>query len=281
MDSAPISTPAFLLWAIEYSCPIRGFQNGADPDHTERQLRAAIALSAARREGRVFEGYCVDPPLGFRIDEALAIYGGVETVERTCGACPANALARIWPGELAGCLKMFVLPADDREFYRCVDEAIGRLGLSEEYLRLFGPTQPGWHGFWISSPLIGDQVRFLANSVSAIKTDSNLGEQLADLHAGLCVACENRLPFHANFYPRGCVEGNWWRLVPHCPRCKADWNSSGRGRCGVCGYEGHPAPEKKRRARGRRPYLPLERLMGKETAALFLSRYETLKGHVQ
>src|SRR6478752_1969051 len=106
MDSAPISTPAFLLWAIEYSCPIRGFQDGTDPDHTERQLRAAIALNAARREGRVFEGYCVAEPLGFRIEEALAIYGGLEAVERTCGSCPANALARNWRRAVAGCVGM-------------------------------------------------------------------------------------------------------------------------------------------------------------------------------
>ncbi len=276
MESAPINTPAFLLWAIEYSCPIRGFQNGSDPDHTERQLRAAMALSAARREGRVLEGYCVDPPLGFRIEEALAIYGGLEMVERTCGGCSANGLARMWPGELAGCVRMFVLPEDEGDFYRRVGEAIEQAGLAEECSRLFPSAQPRWNGFWVSSPLAFDQVGFLANVLGAIESDANLGAQLTELQAGLCAARDNRLPFHASFYPRGSVEGNWWRLVPHCVRCKADWKANGRGRCDVCGYEGHPAPEKKRRARGRRPYLPLERLMG-EGAADFLARYEARK----
>ncbi len=272
MENAPIGTPAFLLWAIEYSCPIRGFQNGSDPDQTERQLRAAMALSAARREGRVLEGYCVDPPLGFRIEEALAIYGGLEIVERACGVCPANAVARIRPGELAGCLRMFVLPADDGEFYRRVDDVIAQAGLEEECARLFPSMQSRWHGFWVSSPLSLDQVNVLTSVMSAIEAEDRFGQQVTELHAGLCAARENQLPFHASFYPRGCVEGNWWRLVPHCPRCKADWKASGRGRCDVCGYEGHPAPEKKRRARGQRPYLPLARLMG-DGAAEFLARY--------
>lgn len=274
MESASINTPAFLLWAIEYSCPVRGFQNGSDPDHTERQLRAAMALSAARREGRIFEGYCVDPPLGFRIEEALAIYGGLETVERTCGTCPANAVRQIRTGELAGCMRMLVLPENKGDFYRRVDEAVERAGLAEECSRLFPNTQPRWQGFWVSSALSHEQVSLLANVMSAIEVEDCFGEQVTELHAGLCVARDNRLAFHAILYPRGSVERNWWRLVPHCPRCKADWKASGRGRCNVCGYVGHAAPEKKRRARGRRPYLPLARLIG-EGAAGLLERFET------
>jgi hypothetical protein len=274
MDSASISTPPFLLWAIEYSCPVRGFQNGSDPDHTERQLRAAMALSAARREGRVFEGYCIEEPLGFCIDEALAIYGGLELVERTCGACPANALTRIWPGELAGCLRMFILPNEEEKFCQRVDEVIEQAGLADEYARLFHSTRSRWHGFWISSPLSLDQVKFLVDLFGVNEMEGGFGDQLAELHAGLCAARDNQLPIHASLYPRGSVEGNWWRLAPHCPRCKGGWQESGRGRCNVCGYEGHPAQAKKRRARGRRPYLPLERLMGEQEAEQFLMRYQ-------
>jgi len=272
MDSAPTSTPAFLLWAIEYSCPIRGFQNGSDPDHTERQLRAAMALSTARREGRVFEGYCVDPPLGFRIEEALGIYGGIETVKRTCGACVANAVARIRPGELAGCLGMLVLPEDEGEFYRRMDEVVVQAGLAEECSRLFPSTGPRWHGFWVSSRLTGEQTGFLATVLAQLSEDGLALHGWNDLRASLGVAAEQGLAFHASLYPSGCVQNREWRLVPHCPRCQAAWSSAGRGRCATCGYEGHPAPNKKRGVRGRRPYLPLERLMG-ERAAEFLVRY--------
>ena len=98
-----MDTPEFLVWAFEYTCPIRGFQSGSDPERTERQLRAARAVSDAQREQRVFEGLCVDSPRGFRIDEALAIYGGAAAVESACGECSANAAATAKQGSLAGC----------------------------------------------------------------------------------------------------------------------------------------------------------------------------------
>src|SRR5688500_13967593 len=96
-----MDTPEFLVWAIEYRCSIRGLQDGSDPERTERQLRAARACRDARREGRFFEGLCVDPPYGFRVDEALAVYGGKATVEAACRECPANALGQDQFGALA------------------------------------------------------------------------------------------------------------------------------------------------------------------------------------
>src|SRR6478672_3943811 len=111
-----VSTPSFLQWAIGYQCAVRGFQDGIAPEMTERQLRAAIATSDARREGRIFEGYAVDEPLGFRIEEALALYGGLPKVEETCRACPANAIAIYQPEALAGCVGMFIMPRDEYDF---------------------------------------------------------------------------------------------------------------------------------------------------------------------
>ena len=84
----------------------------------------------------------------------------------------------------------------------------------------------------------------------------------------------HNLPFHVRLYPRGEVRGTWWHLEPHCQSCKAPWPESQRGQCGICGYVGKPASPPKRRARGTRPYWPLERMMGKEKAAEFLERYE-------
>src|SRR5262245_14654978 len=107
-----MDTPEFLVWAIEYTCPIRGSQDGSDPERTERQLRARRAVSEARRCGRVFEGLCVEPPNGFRVDEALAVYGGAKAVERACGECPANAMAEMEAGALAGCYGIVAMPED-------------------------------------------------------------------------------------------------------------------------------------------------------------------------
>ncbi|HEY2410593.1 MAG TPA: hypothetical protein VGI40_00040 [Pirellulaceae bacterium] len=275
MQQLPASTPPFLLWAIGYQCPIRGFQDGSDPERTERQLRAAIATSEALRQGRVFEGYAVDEPLGFRIEEALALYGGIAKVEETCGACPANAMATHRPEALAGCVGLFALPPDDRGFCNRIEVSIEKLGLADECSRLFPSTRPRWYGFWIQSPLAADQVELLADIFGELKAYFDSDESMKARQAGLSVARDKKLPLHATLYPRGTIESNWWRLVVHCPRCKAEWKSVGRGLCEVCGYEGHPAPDKKRRARGRRPYLPLARLMGEQNSVAFLERYRS------
>jgi hypothetical protein len=123
--------------------------------------------------------------------------------------------------------------------------------------------------------LATDQVGLLADVFGDLKADVDSNESLKTLQAALHVAREKELPLYATLYPRGTIENNWWRLVAYCPRCKAEWKSIGRGLCEVCAYEGHPAPEKKRRARGRRPYLPLARLMGEQNAVEFLKRYRS------
>src|SRR5687768_8493377 len=117
-----MDTPEFLVWALEYSCPIRESMDGSDPERTERQLRAARAVSDARREGRVFEGLCVDPPDGFWIEEALSIYGGLAATERACGNCPANAAAQIAPASLAGCFGIVPLWPGERDIHAAVED---------------------------------------------------------------------------------------------------------------------------------------------------------------
>src|SRR6185503_15686006 len=117
----PTDTPEFLVWAIEHACPIRGFQTGSDPERVERQLRAARAVSKARQEERIFEGLCVDPPWGFRIDEAVGIYGGLAAAERTCGDCPVNALAKLRGGSLAGCFGAVPLPLDPAPVHAAIE----------------------------------------------------------------------------------------------------------------------------------------------------------------
>jgi hypothetical protein len=269
------TTPPFLQWAIGYQCPIRAFQDGSDPERTERQLRAAIATSEALRQGRIFEGHAVDEPLAFRVEEALALYGGLSKVEETCGDCPANAMATRRPEALAGCVGLFALPADERDFCNRIEASIEKLCLADNYSELFPATRPRWHGFWIQAPLAADQVELLADVFGDVKAYFDSDESTKALQAGLSVARDKKLQFYATLYPRGTIENNWWRLVAHCPRCMAEWKSVGRGRCEVCGYEGHPAPDKKRRARGRRPYLPLARLMGEQNAVEFLERYRS------
>jgi hypothetical protein len=270
-----MGTPEFLIWALEYSCPIRGFQDGSDPERTERQLRAARAVGDAQFEGRVFEGLSVSPPDGFRIDKALEIYGGLYAVEQACGDCPANALAHQAPGKFAGCYGLVPLPDDPRTVHSEVERAIERAYPRTDWTTLCIATTPRWYGLWINSPLAAEQllVRYLV--LAAAKIDDSLcraavAELLAALNAAFDIDCR----LHVRLFPRGHVDGPWWRLAPHCPRCKVPWNDASGQQCKICGLDTHPAPDKKRRARGRRPYYPLSQLLGEREAKEFIVRYQ-------
>ena len=223
-----MDTPEFLVWSLEFRCPVRGLEDGRDPERAERHLRAARAASDALAEGRVVEGLALDPPLGFRLADALAIYGGQEVLEQHCPRCPANAAGLPSPA-WAGCFGMTPLPPHDDALYR----------------------------LFIASPLPPEQAALVGELLSGLENSG----PLAELRRALDVAREGRLPLHVRLFPRGRVEGTWWRLEPHCPTCKAPW-PTGAKRCSVCDHAGHPAPDRKRRARGTRPYYPLERLTG-------------------
>jgi hypothetical protein len=273
-----VDTPEFLVWAIEYTCPIRGSQDGSDPERTERQLRAARAVSEARRDGRVFEGLCVEPPNGFRLDEALAVYGGAEAVERACDECPANALAEDEADALAGCYGIVAMPENPSAVHDAVERGIGRAYANTDWSELCAATTPRWYGLWMGSPLRAEQllVRYRVLEAAVIE-DEVTRDGVRQLLTGLNVAFNADCRVHVAMYPRGRVEGTQWQLVPHCPRCKASWNDVDPRHCNTCGYDGYPAPDMKRKARGSRPYFPLERLLGKEAAEAFLLRYEAFR----
>jgi hypothetical protein len=272
-----LHTPAFLLWAVKHSCPIRGFQDGSNPERTERHLRAARTVSDARSECRVLEGLCVEPPYGFRIDDALAIYGGIAAIEQACSGCPANAASRLHPNALAGCFGLLPLSANELEIHNAVDAAILQSPSAADFARHFPVTRPAWYGLWINSPLDEQQAALLLDILATANASARFGPEFSTLQAGLQAAVQHNLRLHVTLYPPGRVEGVWWRLAPHCRRCQAPWNSPTSLRCGVCGHSGRPVSGKQRRARGRRPYFPLDRLLGSEAAAEFLLRYEALR----
>jgi len=273
-----VDTPEFLVWAIEYACPIRGLENGSDPERTERQLRAARAVGDARQQGRVFDGLCLDPPNGFRIDEALAIYGGPTVVEQACGHCPANAIENLYAASLAGCYGIVPLPLDPSPVYAAVERGIELAYPGALWSGLFSATSPRWYGLWLQSPLAAEILLSLFRVLEAAPIEDHICRAaVKELLVGINTAFNAGCRLHVSLYPRGHVAGPWWRLAPHCPRCKAEWRGSHLQHCRVCNYEGHPAPDRKRHARGNRPYFPLDRLLGAERAAEFLSRYEAFR----
>ena len=287
-----MQTPAFLLWSLEYCCLPRGQQDGSDPERTERQLRAARAVSEARREGRVFEGLAVDPPLGFRIEDALAVYGGEAAVQSACADCPANALAGddhplfrdgpppAWP-QLAGCYGYVRLPEDTSAFHAAIEQGIEGVYGGGPWGDMCPVTAPRWYGLWLDSPLWAEQLLVRFNVLeAAIIDDPTTRRDVADLRTALNVAFNAGLRLFVQLFPPGQVEDSWWRLASHCPRCKATWRIVA-GQCAVCGHVGSPAPDKKRRARGIRPYFPLDRLLGREGAAAFMGRYDLFQAQQQ
>lgn len=267
-----MTTPEFLLWAVEHVCPIRGFQDGSDPERTERQLRAAQAYSEACREGRVFEGLCLNPPFGFRSAEALRVYGGQPAVEQACRGCPANARSQEYSDALAGCCGFVPLPAESRLFHEGIEEAIVKIQHQDEWP--FSLTSPRWYGVFIDTPLAGDRLHRLPALFAATLGDERVASPaFAEFALAVAAAAQAERPLHVRLYPAGFVAGPWWRLVAHCPRCKAAWSDAASRRCHVCGYLGPPAPNKKRHARGQRPYFPLTRLLGDRAAGELLARY--------
>lgn len=94
-------TPSFLRWAIWHQCSIRPLYQDRFADRTFRHLRAVRELAVAQREGRCSKDVCVHPganetdpanQLGFTIAEVTEAFGGIETLEAECQACPANVV---------------------------------------------------------------------------------------------------------------------------------------------------------------------------------------------
>lgn len=273
MDGA--QTPEFLVWAIERLCPLRQIAGFEDPERTERHLRTLRAYSDAAAEGRVFEGICVVPPNGFRVEDALSLYGGLNAAEEACRDCPANALQKDNPNSHAGCFGMVPLPIDESEVHAAVEEAVDRLNLRANIVAKFPGTKPAWYGLWMRSPLDAPRallLKFILRNAGG--RDFGYVRAMNQMILGLSAAYEHALPLHVRLYPRGEVQGTWWNLAPHCQQCHAPWPDAQHEQCQVCGYVGRPASPPKRRARGTRPYWPLERMLGNEKAAEFLVRYE-------
>jgi hypothetical protein len=212
---------------------------------------------------------------GFRAAEALAIYGSLDAITQACRDCPANSNALQDSTALAGCFGLLPLPLDAAPFHVAVERAIEEQNILAEVERHFPPTRLPWYGFWQSSPLASEQLAPLAKLLAAVQTaDAECRRGLAELLLALQAAQRHKLALHVRHYPRGEVSGPWWRHVPHCPRCQAEWPEHA-DHCRACQYIGQPAPIAKRHARGTRPYFPLARLLGEQSATAFLARYHS------
>ena len=249
-------TPEFLCWAIERQCPLRELLPENQPEKVERQLRSARCTSEALAEGRVADDLAItaDQTLGFRVSEALAIYGGEAIVRDCCGNCPANVNSQFQQPSYAGCYGLFPVP-EPREPW------LQRTQRSPRDNQLFKPSQFLWYGWWLQSPLNPGQIEYLAKQFAAISSEAEFAgnQALREFTAALRICHELHLPLSVQLFPRGEIDGLWWNLVPHCEVCRSEW-SAGAKRCEMCGQTRFPASAKKRRVRGTRPYRALSEI---------------------
>jgi hypothetical protein len=271
-------TPSFLIWALARHCPLRQIPGWENPERTERLLRAARAYDEARAEGRILDGIALaaatdtvrspEVVLGFRVDEALRLYGGEPGLHAACDACPANALKDHRGRQVVGCFGMWPLPDRLDEFYEQVEAALPAEPLLREAAN---QTTPPWYGLWLDTPLTGSRALSIGRVLRKLRLDDPASAAGRDELVLALNAAAGGIPLHFLLYPPGKVEGQWWNLLPHCERCKAPWLR--RGPCSVCGQTTHPASPKKRHVRGNRPYYSLIRLLGEAKAREFVARH--------
>lgn len=307
-------TPPFLVWALVGTCPVRGFEDGSEPARVERQLRAARAVDEARQQGRVFGDLVVRGHEGFRISEAMAVYGGLASVDSACKSCSINVLWQNPRGRIAGCYGEFPFPSPNHPWHTVLEATAQTLadGHSPEAWRR---TRPLWYGLWCGSPLDGSASRRTAELLAAVpcwdqdgvgdvqavenqknnvqNTEINIclaigwdQKRLAAAYellvAALKLASAQGIPLHVQLFPPGKIEGPWWLLPAHCPRCQVPWPrdafpKAGRSpSCPICGYQGSPASARRRHVRGGRPYRPLVRLLSPSAWAKAVSTYPDL-----
>lgn len=243
-------TPEFLCWAIEHACPLRELLPENQPEKVERQLRTARCAAEAIAAGRVRDDIAVSPDgtMSFRLSEALAIYGGEDSLIKNCGSCGANVLAGRLTPSYAGCYGLLPMPEPRGEF-------LVRTQKFPRNHQLFAPTQYLWFGWWLKSPLSYDQTEYLAGAFRTLSGEPAYAtnQSLQELAVALQICVRHKLQFSVQLFPAGQIDGLWWNLVPHCGICHAPWEP-GSTSCAMCGQSRHPASPKKRRVRGDRPY---------------------------
>ncbi|WP_425613440.1 hypothetical protein NA78x_003272 [Anatilimnocola sp. NA78] len=250
-----MQTPEFLCWAIERPCPLRELLPENQPDKVERHLRAARYVAAATAEHRIQDDIArsADGTQGFRVRDALVIYGGEDALRTCCESCPANAISTLQQPSYAGCFGMLPIPEPSAEFYA---------QLTDSPAGLFPQARINWYSWWITSPLRAPQIVFLARQFRLLSSRPQwlANQPLHEFTAALNACEQHQLSLSVQLYPAGEIDGPWWLLDPHCAVCRAPWQTE-EGKCRMCGQSRHPAASKKRHVRGSRPYRPIEQII--------------------
>lgn len=276
------ATPEHVLWAIERGCPFRNTTKWTDPEQTARELRPLRAYSDALAEDRVFEGICIDQPasrpgaesrvMGFPVSEITNMYGDEAFVRETCGGCPANS-AKHSVSPLAGCHGWFEVSDLKAAVNRIAGQLRHEFAGEETAFPIARHVRQGFYGLWMRTSWHGRRLSSVVELFAAVIAEAKPNDpRFLEFVSALRRATEHELTMHVQLMPRGRVEGKYWYVAAHCPKCRAEWTLQ-NDRCSACGSCGGSVPERKRHARRKRPFVPLDQVVGAENLDRFLTRY--------
>lgn len=256
-------TRQIVTWSLERKCPFRSGTDWLLPSETCKQLADLRTLARAHTDDRVVDGICVTswstgldnsgeyhdiPSGGFRIEDRIARFGGIEEANRTCGGCEANVDSKL-DTKIAGCFGDLDIWPDSSEFDEQLWRIIEERNLEGRLRSAFPVTTPLWYGFWINSPLRRMQAELLYEILdTACDYDDPQDNDVVHFLNALQAAINWELPLHVSLLPLGHTDFGWYTVFPHCPRCKANapvgrWQeefSSEPYKCRVCDHIFNP-----------------------------------------
>ncbi len=297
------ATPAFIRWAVEYSCDLRDVDVPNLADGTFRQLRSLRELSAGIEEGRVIDGFCLSADtassdssaitgaLGFPTDEVFDVFGDAGSISASCHHCPANSALPEVPlvghqTRWAGCFGWLAtdlnysfdpsvkLVTNARpNLIARINEICRRDSLAADF---GGPTksQPFysfWQHRWLEPDVLEPMTRVFELAAREVQSHQEL-----TLFAAACRrAVESQLRMFVELVPRGFSDGIHWRRNPSCMRCGLDVapDEERSHLCPGCGTDSPVGNSRKSKVLGRRPYLQLEKILSTTGTEELLTRY--------
>jgi hypothetical protein len=283
-------TPEFLAWCLVHPCPLRQTEQLSQPLATERALKSLRAVSIARREGRIWDGVCIDQstalgcattPRGFPQAEVLNVHGGEAQVNAYCSDCLANTEKDRPQGQnWTGCFGWLALANEWQDLPQRWEECLLQETELRDAIHQHCPiTTPMWYGTWsvgVLDPSLAELVRNVLDrlDLQPLQSQSCMEDDLrildpCRLFKALELCVEHGFSLAVEMIPKGRIEDRTWFWPPHCGQCKTA-REMGAKSCGVCGCLAHPLPAKKRKTRGTRPFIPLSQFLGPHGAKAFL-----------
>ncbi len=287
------ATPRFVRWAVWCPCPFRDQVERRFADLAFRNLRGIRAYSQAAVDGRVIDGVCLHPTTagdqesvpvrGFPMEEVLDPFGGLGTVSTACGQCPGNVATIEGQPGLAGCYGFLTNDGLDLEQLLAGYSATGKEGFDLAQLldrvaktlpSRQAPQQEIWYWLWRSGTLQGEPLDWAVGLFDAVIQRTQVPDIVVRFAEVLHLAADRKLAIKGQCIPSGYSDGQVWELAQCCPNCGYQPESpESFTRCPVCRMQGELPPGQRSKVLGTRPYVDLERVLGRSAAQELATKY--------